>query len=459
MRLPNVFSFPNFLSFPNSIVLRTALLFALLTASVISIMGVGVRIAVDHHFAEMDQQQIAGKLELIQEILVSAQSLADQDIARSELKRALIGHHDLLVRIDDPNGQLWYEAGHHRIPETQRNAPAWTENGVPYRGRSITAANGFHITVGIDISHHEQFLNAFEWELLMIGLCGLSTMALLGFVATQRGFSPVQTMTALVARSSAKQLGDRIAVQVLPMELRELASAFNAMLDRLQDSLTRLSDFSSDLAHELRTPINNLMVQTQVSLSKPREVADYHEVLYASLEEYERLARMISDMLFLAKADRGLVTPGVEPIKLHNVFEALCEFYEEVAAEKPVQFSITGKASIHGDKLMLQRAFGNLLENAIRHSHTNGTINIKIKTVNSATNIVIENTGDNITPEQLPRLFDRFYRADSSRQRNDEGAGLGLAITQSIITAHAGNISVCSDNGVTKFDILFTKTS
>jgi len=107
----------------------------------------------------------------------------------------------------------------------------------------------------------------------------------------------------------------------------------------------------------------------------------------------------------------------------------------------------------------LQRAFGNLLENAIRHSHTNGTINIKIKTVNSATNIVIENTGDNITPEQLPRLFDRFYRADSSRQRNDEGAGLGLAITQSIITAHAGNISVCSDNGVTKFDILFTKTS
>ncbi|HQQ74120.1 MAG TPA: heavy metal sensor histidine kinase [Pseudomonadales bacterium] len=441
----------------HSIVLRTALLFALLTASVITVMGLVVRTAVNDHFANMDRSQMAGKLELLQQALAGMHSPDDTLRIQQELDRALVGHHDLLVRIDDVNSQLWFQAGHDPIPPDKRTAPSWEAEGTPYRGMTATTASGYRITVGIDISHHQQFLHAFERELLMIGLCGLSAMALLGFLVTHRGLAPVQGMTDLVARSSAQQLGNRLAVNTMPVELRELAAAFNDMLDRIGESLTRLSEFSSDLAHELRTPINNLMTQTQVSLSKPRNAEEYRETLYANLEEYERLARMIGDMLFLAKADHGLVIPSAEPVKLHGTFEALCEFYEAFAAEKSIKFIINGEASINCDKLMLQRAFGNLMENAIRHSHARSTIKINIEAVNSTANISIENTGDTISQEQLPRLFDRFYRADFSRQRNDEGSGLGLAITQSIIKAHAGNISATSKNGVTKFDITFTK--
>jgi two-component system heavy metal sensor histidine kinase CusS len=415
----------------HSIVLRTALLFALLTASVITVMGLVVRTAVNDHFANMDRSQMAGKLELLQQALAGMHSPDDTLRIQQELDRALVGHHDLLVRIDDVNSQLWFQAGHDPIPPDKRTAPSWEAEGTPYRGMTATTASGYRITVGIDISHHQQFLHAFERELLMIGLCGLSAMALLGFLVTHRGLAPVQGMTDLVARSSAQQLGNRLAVNTMPVELRELAAAFNDMLDRIGESLTRLSEFSSDLAHELRTPINNLMTQTQVSLSKPRNAEEYRETLYANLEEYERLARMIGDMLFLAKADHGLVIPSAEPVKLHGTFEALCEFYEAFAAEKSIKFIINGEASINCDKLMLQRAFGNLMENAIRHSHARSTIKINIEAVNSTANISIENTGDTISQEQLPRLFDRFYRADFSRQRNDEGSGLGLAITHS----------------------------
>ena len=441
----------------HSIVLRTALLFALLTASVITVMGLVVRTAVDDHFADMDRSQMAGKLELLQQALAGMRSPDDTPRIQQELDRALVGHHDLLVRIDDTNDQLWFQAGHDQIPSDKRTALSWEAEGTPYRGMTATTASGYRITVGIDIGHHQQFLHAFERELLMIGLCGLSAMAVLGFLVTRRGLAPVQDMTDLVARSSAQQLGNRLTISDMPVELQELATAFNDMLDRIGESLTRLSEFSSDLAHELRTPINNLMTQTQVSLSKPRNTEEYKETLYANLEEYERLARMIADMLFLAKADRGLIVPSIEPVNLHKTFEDLCEFYEAVAAEKSVKFSIAGEASINGDKLMLHRAFGNLLENAIRHSHANNTIKIKIDTDNSTTNIVVANTGETIKIEQLPRLFDRFYRADSSRQRNEEGSGLGLAIAQSIINAHAGNISVRSENGVTKFYVIFRK--
>ena len=158
---------------------------------------------------------------------------------------------------------------------------------------------------------------------------------------------------AVVAEGiSAQQLQQRLASESVPLELQPLARAFNAMLDRLGDSLQRLSEFSSDLAHELRTPINNLMTQTQVSLAKPRTAQDYQEVLYSSLEEYERLARMISDMLFLAKADNGLMMPNQQTIELSAEIDALLEFYDALAAEKAIHLYRVGHGVILGDSLM-----------------------------------------------------------------------------------------------------------
>ena len=445
MRLSNI------LRPTHSILLRTALLFALLTASVITVMGLVVRTAVDDHFADMDRSQMAGKLELLQQALAGLHSPDDTPRIRQELDRALVGHHDLLVRIDDTNDLLWFQAGHAQIPSDKRTALSWEAEGTPYRSMTAMTASGYRITVGIDIGHHQQFLHAFERELLMIGLCGLSAMAVLGFLVTRRELAPVQDMTDLVARSSAQQLGDRLTISDMPVELQELAMAFNDMLDRIGESLTRLSEFSSDLAHELRTPINNLMIQTQVSVSKERNAGEYREILYANLEEYERLARMIADMLFLAKADHGLIIPKRETVDVAKEILAICDFYEILADEKGIRLDVKGQAECSGDALMLRRAFGNLLANAIQHADSNTSIITSIERCPEAIKISITNQGNTIPPEHLPRLFDRFYRADEARKRIDDGVGLGLAITQSIIASHQGKVYATSIEGKTTF--------
>ena len=180
---------------PDSIVLRTSLLFALLTASVITLMGGVVRIAVNHHFVEIDKMQMTGKLELIRQGLADMNGIADYARVRGDLDHALIGHHDLLVRIDDPSGKLWFKAGHGDIPDDKRSAQLWTAGDIPYRGMDATTADGFHISVGLNIRHHELFLQSFEWDLVMIGFGGLTAMALLSFFATSRGLYPLQKMT------------------------------------------------------------------------------------------------------------------------------------------------------------------------------------------------------------------------------------------------------------------------
>ncbi|HSC76480.1 MAG TPA: heavy metal sensor histidine kinase [Pseudomonadales bacterium] len=453
----------------DSIVLRTSLLFSLLTAAVVLLMGIVVRVSVDDHFVDMDRAQLSGKFELIQHVLADKNVPADNVRIRQQLEDALVGHHDLVVHIHDANGNLVFSTGHAAIPNdvlTEKNAEnaakniqRWTADGMVYRGMATDTETGYHIAVGINIHHHQEFLHAFEWQLLFIGGAGSLIMAILGWFAAKRGLRPVQEMAHIASHISAQQLQERLPINNIPVELLTLAESFNAMLDRLGDSLQRLSEFSSDLAHELRTPINNLMMQTQVSLSKPRDAATYRDILYANFDEYERLARMIADMLFLAKADHGLVIPHAEPVNLFHEATALCEFYEAVAAEKSVTCSVAGNAIIHGDKLMLQRALGNLFANAIRHSHQGSCIKIDIQMKNTQAIITIENHGDAIAPEQLPRVFDRFYRADASRQRNDDGTGLGLAITQSIIHAHGGYITAHCENGTTRFTITIPATT
>ena len=229
------------------------------------------------------------------------------------------------------------------------------------------------------------------------------------------------------------------------------------MLARLEDSFRRLSDFSSDLAHELRTPVGNLVTETEVVLSRARSAEEYREVLYFNLEEYNRLSRMISDMLFLAKADNGLIVPRPEHVDLAAETQGLFAFYEALAEEKGVGLVLEGAGSIDGDKLMIRRAISNLLSNALRYALHGGSVKVSIEQFDSGeTQLVIENPGEKIASEHLSRLFDRFYRADASRQKTSDGAGLGLAITKSIVEAHHGVIMASSANGMTRFAIRFS---
>jgi two-component system heavy metal sensor histidine kinase CusS len=196
------------------------------------------------------------------------------------------------------------------------------------------------------------------------------------------------------------------------------------------------------------------MMQTQVALSRARATDEYREVLYSALEEYDRMARMISDMLFLARADNGRLVPHRERLDLAQEVDALCEFYEPVASERGLRLRREGHGAVCGDRLMLRRALGNLVSNALRHAPDGADVRIDIAPAGDAeVRVAVENPGPAIPEEHLQRIFDRFYRLDPSRQRSSENAGLGLAIARSIVVAHGGRIEALPRTSGARFEV------
>ncbi|MBC7683773.1 MAG: heavy metal sensor histidine kinase [Bdellovibrionales bacterium] len=266
----------------------------------------------------------------------------------------------------------------------------------------------------------------------------------------------LRAMGREVGGITARHLDARLSAAAVPAELAELADTLNGMLARLEDSFRRLSNFSSDLAHELRTPVSNLLTQTQVTLSKSRTGDEYRDILASNAEEFERLARLVSDMLFLAKSENDLAMPSREPISLADEVSSVLEFYEALAEEKGIVVTLVGQGTISGGRLMMRRAICNLVSNAVRHTSPGGTITVQIlEHGRSWIELQLENVGEGIPAEHFPRLFERFYRIDFARQRQSEGAGLGLEITKSIVRAHGGEADVSSANGVTTFCLKF----
>ncbi len=445
-----------------SITFRLTLLFAAISTTVLLALGLLIANAVEQHFVEQDMELITGKLRLVGNLLEKVQTPADFGALAGQLDDSLVGHHGLAMLVRGPYDRTLFATADALFPPAMLASDAigrpprprvWQQEGPsggePRRGVSALLATGIAnappvlVAIGVDITHHEQFMTSFRRTLWLIVAIAAFLAGLLGWVAVKRGLAPLQAIRDGAAGVTASRLDYRLAVDSVPVELEELAQTLNDMLARLEDSFKRLKDFSSDLAHELRTPISNLMTGTQVALARARSVEEYREVLASSEEEYERMARMIGDMLFLAEADNGMIVPNREPVELADEVRQLFDFFDALADEKSLRLSTEGRARVLGDKLMLRRVIANLLSNAIRHTPTGGQIQVRIGQNGAGTTLAVENTGESIAPEHLPRIFDRFYRADPSRHRG-EGAGLGLAITRSIIRAHGGEISARS---------------
>lgn len=456
----------------NSLTTRLTLLFAAVSTSVLLLLGLVIGSLVERHFEDMDLELLEGKLELIQHALAATRSPGDLAKIPAQLDAALIGHHGLAVGVWNQAEKPLYLSEGASFPQGSQplgptaNFPrTWT--GLDqhlYRGIVGTAPTGIPggapatVALSTDLTHHEHFMQSFRLTMWAVVALAATLSGFLGGVAARRGLAPLHDIVRHAADITAESLDQRLDEGSIPLELAEVVRTLNDMLARLEDSFRRLSDFSSDLAHELRTPVSNLLTQTQVTLSKARTLEEYQDVLASNAEEFERLSRTIADMLFLAKADNNLLIPLREEVDLGAEVSSLLEFYEAYADEKQLRLSCSGEASIAGDRLMLRRAIGNLLSNAVRHTPKLGHISIELEeTPEGETVVSVENTGETIAPEHLPRLFDRFYRADASRQHYGEGSGLGLAITRSIVRAHGGEVSVISENGFTRFFIYFPR--
>lgn len=450
----------------NAISFRIAIIFTLSTVVILMIMGLVIHQLVMHHFETQDRTQLEGKIQLLHNLL--EQNPSNSQDLNLYLKDALVGHHDLIVQIERPTGQIIFSSApaiinsQSLIKSKYNSWIEWKIENKTYRGLIYNKASDQNnnistaqIIVGVDTSEHIHFLNEFRRQLLYIGIIGTICLMLLGWFAAWRGLRPVQKMAKVAEGISAQHLSERLEVDNTPTELKSLAIAFNDMLDRLETAVGKLSDFSSDLAHEMRTPINNLMTQTQVCLSRTRDITTYQEILFSNLEEFERLARMVSDMLFLAKAEHGLHRANLQRVNLVKEVSTLFDFYDAIATEKGMSLEQTGQGYVEGDPSMLRRALSNLLSNAIKYGKSDSIIKINCQQNNDATVLTIENESSPLSQEQLTRLFDRFYRTDASRQRVEEGTGLGLAITKSILDVHGATIQANYDDGHIIFKIIF----
>ncbi|MBJ9425730.1 heavy metal sensor histidine kinase [Acinetobacter seifertii] len=450
----------------NAISFRIAILFSCSTVIILMIMGLVIHQLVMHHFETQDRTQLEGKIQLVENLL--EQNYHNSSELNLYLKDALVGHHDLIVQIERPTGQIIFSSSPTVIKSKtliKSKHGQWLEwkvqnkiyHGLVYKKSfdQNSAIPSAQIIVGIDTSEHIHFLNDFRRQLLSIGVIGTICLMLLGWFAAWRGLRPVQNMAKVAEGISAQHLSERLEVDNTPTELKSLTIAFNDMLDRLETAVGKLSDFSSDLAHEIRTPINNLMTQTQVCLSRSRDITTYQEILFSNLEEFERLARMVSDMLFLAKAEHGLHIANLQEVNLFKEISGLFDFYDAIATEKGMSLKQTGQGYVKGDPSMLRRAFSNLLSNAIKYGKSDSVIKIKCQQNNDQIELTIENESPPLSQEQLTRLFDRFYRTDTSRQRVEEGTGLGLAIAKSILDVHGATIQANYDDGHIIFKIIF----
>ncbi len=435
---------------------RLALLFAACTAAVSLGAGLLFSHASAQHFIELDQQLLASRLSLLRSQLVGLQHPADLPTRLPALRNELAHQADLGLRISASDGTAWFDS-RPALPPSPSTTGLGTlhADGVDYRSLSepLTAstAQSPRLTLFLDITHHQHFLQGMQrliW--LTVGLSALAT-ALLGAWAARRGLRPLRQMGQVAASVSARSLTTRLPEAQMPEELAELANTVNAMLQRLDDAFQRLSAFSADIAHELRTPLSNLLTHTQVTLTRPRSLEDYREALHGNLEELQWMAQMVNDMLFLAKADHGLLEPGQSTLALHEEVDALLEYYAPLAEDGEVQLLREGEATLRGDRHMLRRALSNLLDNALRHTPPGGQIRVSVA---PGVQVCVANNGTGIDAAAIPRLFDRFYRADPARRAGgNEHAGLGLAITRSIVQAHGGSIRAECEGGWTRFVI------
>lgn len=308
----------------------------------------------------------------------------------------------------------------------------------------------FNVQVAMDRSHAEDLLADYRRDLGLVLGVALLACSVGGFHLARRGIRPVQDIAATAAHIHTSTLNERIALADLPTELRTLADTFNDMLDRLESSFARLAQFAADIAHELRTPINNLRGEAEVALSKARTPEQYQQLLGSALEEYDRLTRLIDSLLFLARAENPVSQLQREPVDLGQELERIREFYDATAVEAGVGLTVSCPEKLVGwlDRTLLQRALGNLVSNALRHTPAEGRVTLSARRHDGCWQIEVADTGTGIAPPHLPRVFDRFYRADDARHPGKEGnVGLGLAIVKKIAELHGGSVAIASQVG------------
>lgn len=463
-----------------SLASRLTLLFSVATVSIYVVAGIHLYHSLSERLKSQDDVALVNTTKLLRHQL---ELYENADALRGDPHRLLdvvLGRQGMLLAVYDSGGSFVVaNAGGDillpsNLPISHDFQPGPYEIkkwrlGDTLRGRMLSAwgrvgrigDERVQLVVAYDGSESAAVLEEHLWHVLWATAAGALATLILGYFMVRGGLQPLRAAAQAAGQITASRLGGRLRVEDAPSELTEMVLIFNEMLSRLEESFERLTQFSSDIAHDLRTPINNLMIETQVILRNPRQVSEYEALLASNIEEYERLNRMIESMLFLARADNAQVSLCREAISMNQELSRIAEYFSGMAEERQLHIDTTGEGSLMADPVLLRRAISNLVMNAIQHSPSGGKITLRSsEQIAGKVVISVTNSGVGIPADLLPRVFDRFYRVESARSGSRSSSGLGLAIVKCIANLHGGGVRVESaPDRLTTFYLELPKTT
>lgn len=449
-----------------SITVRLALLYGLLSFAILFSATAVLYWAVVVGLAHDDQRFLGEKIHVLRTMLGERPN--DQALLREEVdwETRVIGHARYFVQILDAKGRVVIQTpglGQSGINPAAFPAPIpvassdprmrWVEtpNGRRYLLSAAHAQSGsgspHTVRLAVDASHEDRILREFRHIAELVLLAGVLLSGVLGALVARLGLRPLGRMARTVEETTARRLDQRIDPVSWPGEFVPLANAFNRLLCHLEDAFARLSGYAADLAHELRTPINNLMGGTEVTLARRRAVEDYEQTLASNLEEYQRLARMIDSLLFLARAENAAGHRARTCFDAGEALQEVVEFYRLPAEEAGVDLQCQGSCPILAGRDLFRRAVSNLVDNAIRYSARGGQVRVSIAAqASGVVHVEVADTGSGIAADEHERVFDRFFRGTRGRAVSG-GSGLGLAIVKSVMWLHGGEVRLDSRPG------------
>ena len=335
-----------------------------------------------------------------------------------------------------------------------RSAPAdvQTDRGRLRISSTVIAPDSggsYLVQVGDLLDSEDRTLAGFDRLLWWRILGGLAAAAIAGRWLAGRALTPLAQLATSTKTIGITNLHDRLSVRGAGDEFDQVANAFNAALDRVEQSVGEMRQFSAALAHELRTPIAILRGEAELELAHPLSGDDRRERLVSQVDEYDRLTRLINQILTLARAESGEITLSMEPVGLSGLASKVAEEIEAVAGARNITLTcdVEPNVTVAADAGWLERLLLILLDNAIKYTPDNGRVSVRVSRAGAHALLTVSDTGVGIPPEVLPRLFDRFYRAESARSRHTSGAGLGLALAKWIADRHGATIEVSSTPG------------
>ncbi|TPG80053.1 heavy metal sensor histidine kinase [Pseudomonas mandelii] len=455
----------------HSLTLRLALVFALLAFVSLTLLGVALYRDLERELIRRDDAALVNRIDQLRTFLNDSNTL-DLIKTKPALFQNMLGNREALLTIGAPGQKplLVVNPGNLAVPSltpvamdhllTLADVQHYPSvDGVPFAALAATIDSGdlgsLQVVTGRLMTERTAVLARYRLNVYLFASVAAILLALSGYLLVHRGLLPVRRLARHAQGIGVGNLTERLDSQGAPRELLPMIEAFNAMLDRLGKGFVQLGQVSTDMAHELRTPINNLLGETQVALQQNRSIEAYQQLLASNVEELERLARMLDNMLFLARTDPASALRQRQELDAADEMERMTDYFEGLAADVGISIDAQGSGVIWAEPMLLRRALANLCANAIKYGAPDSELFIRATPAADGIRLQVRNHGQTIPAEHLPRLFERFYRVDESRERSAHSNGLGLSIVATIMQLHNGAYSVSSSEGITCFELFF----